>query len=69
MVGGKTGDCVLSVKTLSTIIWYKRSFIRQPPDDLLSTDGTSKNDVEENVVIGQIPNYKNFFLELNYFTA
>ena len=56
MMGGKTSDCVLSVKILSTIIWYKRSFIRQPPGDLLSADGTSKNDVKENVVIGQIPN-------------
>jgi len=49
-------------KTLRIIIWYKRAFVRQTGDDLLSADGTSlENDVNEKGVLEQVTNQKKMF--------
>ena len=44
-----------TVKTLRTIIWYKRACIRQTTQRLSLAVSTS-NDVNKNVVIEQAPN-------------
>ena len=45
-----------SVKTLRTIIWYKRVCIRQTTQRLSLAVSTSKKDVNKNVVIEQVSN-------------
>jgi len=45
-----------TVKTLRTIIWYKRAFIRQATRRLSIAVPISKKDVNKSVVIEQGPN-------------
>jgi len=47
-----------TVKTLRTIIWYKRACIRQTTRQLSLAVSTSKRDVNQNVVTEQVPNQK-----------
>jgi len=45
-----------TVKTLRTIIWYKRACVRETTRRLSIAVPTSKRDVNKSVVIEQIPN-------------
>ena len=45
-----------TVKTLRTIIWYKRACIKQTTRRLSITVQTSKKDLNKSFIIGQFPN-------------